>query len=248
MIIEEDSNNVRILTLNHANKHNPFNLKLEEEIKAALQKADRDEHIQAVVVYGGKGRSFSCGGDFNEVRKLSGGPEVEQWIDRVIDLYTAVLNLSKPSIAAIEGYAIGMGFQFAMMFDQRIMAHDAQLIMPELKHGIGCSVGAAILNFTHGHNRMKNIVLACDELGAEECLHYALVDQVISREALLPVAIRRAEQMAGYPRVAFSNTKQSFNRDFITVLERTRVESKRVHRRAFAAREAQHHFSHILGN
>ncbi|MBD2797902.1 enoyl-CoA hydratase/isomerase family protein [Xenorhabdus sp. 18] len=246
MIIERDFGSVRVLILNHENKHNPFNEKLENATKDALSKADLDTNIKSIVVYGGKNRSFSSGGDFNEVKKLTGG-NVEHWIDRVIDLYSAVLNIKKPTIAAVDGYAIGMGFQFSMMFDQRIMSNEARFVMPELKHGIGCSVGATILSFTHGYNLMRKIVFECEELSSELCLKYCIANQVTDKEVLLETAIERANLLATYPEAAYSNTKKFMNKRFIEALEKCRQESKLVHKNSFGARDAQKHFQKVLG-
>ena len=247
MVIEQDFGSIRLLTLNHTNKHNPFSEELENAIKYALNKADADDNVKSIVVYGGEGRSFSSGGDFNEVKKLSGGAEVECWIDRVIDLYNSVLNISKPTIAAVDGYAIGMGFQFAMMFDLRVMSDQAHFVMPELKHGIGCSVGAAILEFTHGHALMKKIVFECEEISAERCHEYHIVNQVTSGECLLETALSQAGLLAEYPKSAFINTKKFMNKSFIEALEKIREESKFVHKNAFTARDAQKHFQKVLG-
>ncbi|EMK3756620.1 MULTISPECIES: enoyl-CoA hydratase/isomerase family protein [Providencia] len=247
MIIEQDFESTRLLTLDHTNKHNPFSEELENAIKHALVKAEEDSRIKSIVVYGGVGRSFSSGGDFNEVKALSGGVEVERWIDRVIDLYQAVLNVSKPTIAAIDGYAIGMGFQFAMMFDYRVMSDQAQFIMPELKHGIGCSVGAAILEFTHGHSLMKKIVFECEKLSATQCHQYHIANQVTPSSHLLKTALLQANALSKYPSAAFGNTKKLMNKSFIKVLEKTREQSKLVHKNAFATKDAQEHFQKILG-
>ncbi|MGM3190989.1 enoyl-CoA hydratase/isomerase family protein [Dickeya dadantii subsp. dieffenbachiae] len=247
MILEETRESVRIITLNHPNKHNPFNQALENAVKKALNDADNDPDVSAIVVYGGKGCSFSAGGDFNEVKNLSGGADVERWIDRVIDLYEAVLHINKPTIAAVDGYAIGMGFQFALMFDYRIMANGARFVMPELKHGIGCSVGAAILTFTHGYNLMKDIIFKCQELDEDFCLSHHIVNEKIESTLLLERAFTLAKEFAAYPYAALSKTKQSTNRRFLELLEKTRIESKEVHKAAFGARDAQKHFHNILG-
>ncbi|ELQ9311973.1 enoyl-CoA hydratase/isomerase family protein [Serratia marcescens] len=247
MILEENSERVRIITLNHPNKHNPFSRSLENSVKDALERASADDSVQAVVVYGGAERSFSAGGDFNEVRQLSRSEDIEEWIDRVIDLYQAVLKVNKPTLAAVDGYAIGMGFQFALMFDQRLMASTASFSMPELKHGIGCSVGAAILGFTHGFSTMQEIIYQCQSLDASRCMDYRLVSQVVDSTTLLDAAITQAHVMANYPISAFINTKQSVNNPFIHLLEQTRDASKSVHKAAFQARDAQSHFKNVLG-
>ncbi|ADU71473.1 enoyl-CoA hydratase/isomerase family protein [Pantoea sp. At-9b] len=246
MILETDHDEIRVITLNAENKHNPFSFELEEQIKEALSRANSDPMIGAVILYGGEGRSFSAGGDFNEVKFLSRTVEIENWIDRVIELYQSVLKVTKPTVAAIDGYAIGMGFQFAMMFDQRLMSADASLIMPELQHGIGCSVGAAILRFTHGFALMQEIIYQCKSLDAQTCSNYHLVNKVVDKDTLLHEAIQEARAMAKFPRTAFINTKTSINRNFIELLDAIKETSKSVHTASFQARDAQKHFCKVL--
>ncbi|MDR0217731.1 MAG: enoyl-CoA hydratase/isomerase family protein [Enterobacteriaceae bacterium] len=246
MIIEQDFNSTRVIIFNHENRHNPFSEELENSIKKSLIEADKDDSVKAIVVYGGKNRSFSSGGDFNEVKNLS-GENVDSWIDRVIDLYCAVLNVNKPTVAAVDGYAIGMGFQFSLMFDQRIISNEAKFIMPELKHGIGCSVGAAILGFTHGHNLMRKIVFECEELSSETCIKYNIANQVADKDLLLETAIERANLLATYPKTSYLNTKKCMNKKFIDILEDSRKESKLVHKNSFGSRDPQKHFKKVLG-
>lgn len=240
MILEENIDGVRVITLNHQNKHNPFNRSLENTVKEALAQANADDRVRAVVVYGGAKRSFSAGGDFSEVKHLSRREDIENWIDRVIDLYQAVLNVNKPTLAAIDGYAIGMGFQFALMFDRRLMASTASFSMPELKHGIGCAVGGAILGFTHGFSTMQEIIYQRESLEAARCKDYRLVNQIVDSAVLLDAVIIQANIMASYPVSAFINTKRAVNESFSHLLEQTRTISKSVHKAAFQAYDPTH--------
>lgn len=161
------------------------------------------------------------------------------------DLYTSVLKLSKPSVAAISGHAVGMGLQFGMMFDWRVMAQDAMLSMPELRHGIGCSVGAAILSELTTWNAMRHIIYRCEPIPAQQALGYGLIDQIEPGAALLQAALQRARALADYPQVAFRSTKRVVNGTMIDRLMQSCASSKEVHR-ASGAREAQRHFQAIL--
>lgn len=248
IVLEQNLGAIRILQLNHRKNTNPFSEEMETAIKAALARAEDDSSVRAIVVTGGVGRSFSAGGDFGEVKKLTGGADVDQWIDRVTDLYTAALKVSKPTIAAIDGFAIGMGFQFAMMFDWKVMAEGAEFRMPELKHGIGCSVGGAILSNMLSLNTARQIIFECESIHAQRALHYGLVDEVVPQSELMARAIVVAEKMGNYPEVAFRNTKRSVVKNFCQVLCHTAEESKKVHRAAFAAGAMQSHFQRILSN
>ncbi|KTD50479.1 3-hydroxyisobutyryl-CoA hydrolase [Legionella quinlivanii] len=243
----EDRADIRILTFNHPNQHNPFNNALENAVIDALEEADKAPQINAVVVYGGKNRSFSVGGDFNEVKLFTGGEDVEQWIDRIINLYLAALNLKKPSIACLDGFSIGIGFQLAMMFDWRIMADTGVLIMPELKHGIGCTIGAAILSKVCGYNAMKEIIYGCEPINPERALVYQLINEIHPAEQALEQAVSHAKKMSAYSQVSFQNTKRAINKPMIEALLRTAEESKNTHKACFANKSAEQHFIKILG-
>ncbi|MEG4456893.1 enoyl-CoA hydratase/isomerase family protein [Microcoleus sp. N9_A1] len=246
LVNEQDIENVRVITLNHKNRHNPFSEELENQIKEALNRAKEDNEVKAVIVTGGKDRSFSVGGDFNEVRLLHGGDDVDRWIDRVIDLYASVLQVDKPTIAAIDGYAIGMGLQFALMFDWRIISSTAELQMPELRHGIGCSVGSAILGHAIGHNAMQEIVFACESITPEMAKSYHLVNQIVPTEVLLEQALLRAKEFASYPEIPYRLTKNTISANMLDIIYKSADKSKHVHRMSFSSKSAEAHFSRVL--
>ncbi|MEJ8825346.1 enoyl-CoA hydratase/isomerase family protein [Variovorax humicola] len=248
LVIESNVGSVRVIELNHQNSKNPFSEDLENSIKRALATANNDTSIDSIVVTGGANRSFSAGGDFNEVRQLRGGEDVNNWIDRVTDLYLSVLRVDKPTIAAIDGYAIGMGFQFSMMFDWRIVASSAEFRMPELKHGIGCSVGVAILQHAIGYTAMQEIVFACESISADRAVRYGIVNQLTSTDCLLVEAISRANTFAKYPQVPYRSTKRTIVSSMEKVLLRSAESSKEVHRAAFSSRSPHPHFDRVLGN
>jgi len=242
-----DEDGIRVITLNHESRNNPFSAALEDEIKRALREADAAPAVAAIVVTGGEGRSFSAGGDFNEVKNLTGGADVDRWIDRVTNLYTSVLRVSKPTIAAVDNYAIGMGFQFALMFDWRIVSSQVEFRMPELKHGIGCSMGGTILNYMLGFSAMQKIIYECDSIRATQAKDYGFVNEIVEQGQLLTRATAVARLLASYPRASYRSTKAAVGQSLIDLLHRSADNSKAVHRASFSDRSAQRHFERVLG-
>src|SRR4029078_12793239 len=114
LVKETTLDGTRLIEMTHPAGTNAFGVEMERAVIEALERAQTSPEIKAVVVTGGVGRSFSVGGGFNEVKNLAGGDEVDGWIDRVTDLYLAALRIDKPTVAAVDGYAIGIGFQFAL--------------------------------------------------------------------------------------------------------------------------------------
>lgn len=247
LINESRSGDVLVIEMAHPSGMNPFGVELENELKAALRRAQVAADVKALVVTGGVGRSFSAGGDFNEVKNFSNDEDVDRWIDRVTDLYVSALRVDKPTVAAIDGFAIGMGFQFALMFDHRIMTDSAEFRMPELRHGIGCSVGGAILGTLMSHNIAREIVFGCEDIGPTKALSYGIVNEVVPQAQLLARGITAARELAAYPEVAFRSTKRSLIAPLERALLETAEDSKRVHRAAFKARAMQQHFQNVLG-
>ncbi len=237
MVLEENIGAVRLITLNHYSKYNIFNEDFDVAIKHALTAAEHDNAVKSLVIYGGENRSFSAGSDYKEIKRLN-GDAAQRWIDRLVELYRTVLELNKPTVAAVDGYAIGIGFQFAMMFDRRVMAADACFVMPELKQGVSGLLGVAILHFTHGFTVMQDIIYHCGEIDARRCLDYRLVNQITERELLVSAAIGQANLLAAYPRTAFGPTKRAMNKPFIQALEQSRQESKLLHKSTLASHAA----------
>lgn len=247
MIIKENSDNVRILTLNHESRSNPFSRDLQISLTEAVQEAKRDDSVRALVITGGKNRFFSAGGDFNEVQALKGGSDVDDWIDTFMALYLAVLTFPKPTIGALDGHSIGMGLQVALMLDWRIIADSGELGMPELKHGLGGSVGGAILTSLFGVESARRIMLGCARLTSTEALEQRMVNEVVPSEILMSRTLEVAQEFASYPEVAYKNTKAVIVDPLKEILERTADASKFVHREAFRTRAMHGHFKSVLG-
>ncbi len=243
----EDVEGVRVLTLAHEKPTNPFGKEMAETFMAAVREADGDGTVGAIVVHGGHDRSFSAGGNFNEALQLGTDDAVNETIDWCTDLYLSVLDTRKPTVAAIDRYAVGLGFQLAMMFDWKIMSTRANLLMPELEHGIGASMAATILSTTTGYDVARHVIMGCRPIAADSALRWGMADETCEPEFLVDRALQRARRMARYPGVAFSATKHVLTGRMRAALEQTREDSKAVHRQTFAAKAMHQHFHNVLG-
>jgi enoyl-CoA hydratase/carnithine racemase len=207
---------------------------------------DADEEVRAVVLFSGVDRSFGAGGDFHETMEFNGGNEVDAWIDQITDLYVACLRLNRPVIAAMDGYAIGIGLQIALTSDYRIGSDRSRLKMPEFELGIACTFGGYMLEKSVSRSVMQNMLMSCDEWTAQRALGDQLLHEVIPAEQLLSVAMARASRCADFGAAGFRGTKPYLNADFIAGLEQIRVAGKIAHRAAFAAGAAQQRMRTVL--
>lgn len=209
--------------------------------------ASAEPRLDALVLTGGTGRSFSVGGDFNDVSRLSEEPEIRAYLGEIIDLYVALLDVEIPVIAAIDRFAIGQGLQVALMADWRIGASSCRLQMPELKNGVACPLGSIILELLLGRARMQELVFDCEVIEPPTARAYGLLSQVCAPEELQDAAMAMARRLAAYPRTSYVTTKRIQNQRFVQAFEAVREPSSQAHVAAFLRRTGQAHFERILG-
>jgi len=180
-----------------------------ETLGSALIEADKEDSVEAIVITGGERRDFSAGGDFKEVSQMRTVNEVVSWIDRIIKLYTTILSVSKPVVGAISGYAIGVGFQVAMLCDLRVGSEKTEFIMWELQKGIACTLGGFMLKKCVGRCHMLDMVYGCGSVKADQAIRIGLLNQIAAEEDLIDESVNLAGKLADYPSVPFQYTKES---------------------------------------
>jgi enoyl-CoA hydratase/carnithine racemase len=247
MTCDTQQDGVALVQFSQAHNQNPFSSERMRELTSLMLDLDADPEVGCVVLYGGAGRSFGAGGDFNEVSEFHGGDEVDAWVDAITDLYITVAGISKPVVAAIDGYAIGVGLQIALCCDLRIGSNASILVMPEFRVGIACNFGGYMLDQIVGRSVMQQMLYTCAEWPADRALADRLLHEVTEPAELLGRATEHARRIAGYTRAAVQSTRPRVNGPYIEGLRRVREEGKHSHRRAFGAGEAQQRMRRVLG-
>ncbi|MGH3497280.1 MAG: enoyl-CoA hydratase/isomerase family protein [Nocardioidaceae bacterium] len=208
-------------------KMNALNVTVQEEIRAAAGEAAARDDVAAVVVYGGE-RVFAAGADIKEMAQMS-YPDMAARSGALQSSLTALARLSKPTAAAITGYALGGGCELALCADVRICADDAKLGQPEILLGIIPGAGGTQrLSRLVGPARAKDIIFTGRFVGADEALRIGLVDQVVPAAEVYDTAVAWARQFVGGPALALRAAKESIDRgmevDLDTGLEIERVQ------------------------
>lgn len=238
---------VALVEFSQAHEQNPFSRARMRELTGLMLEIDRDPAAGCVVLYGGPGRSFGAGGDFHEVSEFSGGDEVDAWIDDITALYSTLAGITKPVVAAIDGFAIGVGLQIALCCDLRVGSTAATLVMPEFRVGIACNFGGYMLETVVGRSVMQEMLYTCAEWPAERALADRLLHEVTQPAELLECALRHGRRIAGYTPAAVRSTRARVNGPYVEGLRRVCEEGKRSHRAAFSAGEAQQRMRQIIG-
>jgi carboxymethylproline synthase len=251
-LVYEELDGIAKVQFNREKDTNPFSRAMTLELIEVCRRVRDDgraaaPRLKALILTGGTGRSFSVGGDFNDVSRLSEEGEIRAYLGEIIDLYIAILEVEIPVIAAIDRFAIGQGLQVALMADWRIGAHTCHLQMPELKNGVACPLGAILLEVLLGRARMQELVFDCELIDAPAARAHGLLSQLTEPAALQDAALAMARRLAAYPRTSFVTTKRIQNRRFVGALEAVREESSQAHVAAIMQRSGQQHFDKILG-
>lgn len=204
-IIQEVADHVLTLTLNRPEARNAFSDELKDAVIAALDVAERDADVRAVVVTGAGG-SFSAGGDLKAMQERSGmfsGDPTELRTNYRLGLQQMTRrfqSFEKPVIAAINGGAIGAGLGLAMNCDIRVAAADARLGATFTRIGLVPGDGSAyLLARAIGFPKALELVLTARVVNAEQALAMGLVSEVVPSERLMARATEIALEIAQLP-------------------------------------------------
>jgi enoyl-CoA hydratase/carnithine racemase len=212
VILVEDRDAVRVLTLNRPDKRNALNTALTQALLDALRAADADDSVGCVLLTGA-GQGFCAGADLAEFKDLT--PEkqhlVEARAELTMQLHLAFPKLSKPVVTAINGAAMGGGAGLAIAGDLAVMAEGASLGYPETKHGIVAATVMANLVRQAGRKAAFELVALGEPVGAQRALELGIVNRVVPAERLMDEAQALAQKLAAVSRPAMRLTKQLFH-------------------------------------
>jgi enoyl-CoA hydratase len=176
---------VGIITLNRPKRLNAINSDLLSGLIQQLHRSGDDNDVSSVVLTGA-GRAFCAGEDLKET---SAGKSMAQWtreVEALQETQRIIMRLGKPLIAAINGYAVGGGLEFALSCDIRIAGEDAKFGFPET--GVGLTVtnsGTKLIAQIVGLGKAKELILTGDIIDAEEAMRIGLVNKVVPAEMLI---------------------------------------------------------------
>ena len=212
---------VATLTLNRPEKLNAFTPDLHRELKAALEDAERDSEIRAVLLTGA-GRGFCAGQDLSLRRGGRGGgaasgDSLETWYNPLI---RRLRRLPKPVVCAVNGVAAGAGANVALACDIVLAARSASFIQAFCKIGLVPDAGGTYhLPRLIGMARASALMLLGEKLSAEDAARFGLIWRVVDDEALMPEATQLARHLARQPTRGLGLIKEALNASFANSLD-----------------------------
>ena len=213
-ILTETIGRVGVIRLNRPEKLNAWTDQMSSEMAGQIQAWNDDDGIGAIVI-AGEGRAFCAGADlqgFNQ--RLADDPEAQNRDRgmRVGTNWTRLIRESKPVIAAIHGYAVGVGLTLALPCDVRYAAEDTKLSIRFVKVGLVPELGSTrLLAQLVGLGHATDICLSGRMVPADEAYRIGLVSAVVPKEELFATALAKAEEYANNPTAVVRKIKTLLN-------------------------------------
>ena len=210
-------NSVATVAINNPERRNAWSDTTSREIADVFTRMDDDENVRVAILTGNQeGKAFSAGADLKDpnahiVKTIGGGLDRAHKITR--RAFDAVHGFSKPVVAAVNGYAIGIGCQICLCCDILYAAEGAEMGMPQVALGImpAYAGGPRMARFV-GKSKAMEMALLGERLTAEDGFRLGLYNKVAPLADLMPLARKTAEKLANQPPLAVRLTKESVSR------------------------------------
>ena len=239
-VIYERKGNIATITLNRPEVLNAMNRQLVEDLNTALETARKDDEAR-VVILTGAGRAFCAGEDLKEASTgITSLEEFSKFQERTQDIQRTILELGKPMIAAVRGYAVGGGFEFALSCDIRVVSENVKFRFAEVSvGGTITTAGTKLISQIVGLGRAKEILLLTEYVDAQKAKEWGLANKVVPDAELEKAALEMAEKIAQNSPLAVRLTRKvtdlALSASFEEVLE---IETRHMIE-CFAAGETQ---------
>lgn len=188
-IIIEQKERIQIITINRPKQLNALNKDTIQELHDALAAADKDAGTRVIIITGSGEKAFVAGADIKEFASFDIENGKKLAAEGQAKLFDFVENLSKPVIAAVNGFALGGGLELAMASHFRVASGNAKLGLPEVSLGVIPGYGGTQrLAQLVGRGKAMEMITTAGMISADEALLWGLVNHVVPEEELLEFA------------------------------------------------------------
>ncbi|MDT8442836.1 MAG: enoyl-CoA hydratase/isomerase family protein [Desulfuromonadales bacterium] len=208
LLSEIDEHGRATITLNRPEMHNAFDDTLISALTDELKRLERERSVR-VIMLGARGKSFSSGADLNWMRRMADYSFVENLTDAtgLAELMKTLANLSKPTIALVQGAAIGGGVGLVACCDIALASEAAIFCLPEVKLGLIPAVISPYLAAAIGSRATRRYFLTAESFDAAEAYRLGLVHEVVKAEDLVDAADHLSRRLLNNGPQAMSSVK-----------------------------------------
>src|SRR3954447_12436905 len=207
---------IAIVQLNRPEVLNALNMRLMDEVIAALDHLEADPDTRCVIITGNE-RAFAAGADIKEMAEAS---SIDMLVRDQFARWDRIRRFKKPLIAAVSGFALGGGNELAMLCDMIVASETAQFGQPEINIGVMPGAGGTQrLTRAVGKATAMEVILAGRMLTAREAMQFGLVNRVVPVEVYLTEAQRLAAKIAEKGPIALQLAKEAVLKVYDTSLQ-----------------------------
>jgi enoyl-CoA hydratase len=215
-ILSENKEGVCYITINRPKQLNALNGATIAELNKAITTADNDKSVRCIILTGADNKAFVAGADIKEFAafdKKAGENLARKGQEQLFDLLE---NASTPSIAAVNGFALGGGLELAMACHIRLASDNAKMGLPEVSLGIIPGYGGTQrLASLVGKGKAMEMITTAGMLSADQAKEWGLVNYICTQEELIPMAEKIASKIKRNSPNAIAKAIKSVNAGFI---------------------------------
>lgn len=212
VLSQRDTDGIRTITLNRPERLNAMSVALIEDLTGALIEAGRDADTR-VIILTGAGRAFCAGDDLKDHAHPKDEAAARVIVERIQNATRALSGNPKLVIGAINGWAVGGGFEWAINCDFSIWSETAKAFLPELEWGLFVTGGVtALLPAMVGLTKAREMLYLGEKYTAAELHRLGLAWKVVPPDELIPTARSVAAKIAALPLHAVADMKRALDR------------------------------------
>jgi len=214
-ILVSNKDGVATITINRPKKLNALNKETIYELHSAFKDADSDGDIRVIILTGSGEKAFVAGADISEFSDfdVKEGANLSRQGQEL--LFDFIENLSKPVIAAVNGFALGGGLELAMACHFRIASDNAKMGLPEVSLGVIPGYGGTQrLPQLVGKGKAMEMIMTAGMISAEDAKNYGLVNHVVNQEDLMLLAEKLAIKIMKNSSTAISAAIKAVNANY----------------------------------
>jgi 2-(1,2-epoxy-1,2-dihydrophenyl)acetyl-CoA isomerase len=206
------------IELNRPEALNAWNAQLGHDLLAAVQAVTEDDGVRAVVITGA-GRAFSSGADLKDLsgreeRTADGHPDVRRVLtERYHPIITAIRDMPKPVVAAVNGPAVGIGLSLALAADLIVASESAYFLLAFVNIGLVPDGGSSVLVPSRvGFARAAEMAMLGERVAARDALQWGLINRVFADDAFAVEVAALRDRLAAGPTRSYAGSKRQLNR------------------------------------
>ena len=208
-ILSETDGATGIITINRPEILNALDLATIEAMDSALADMEADPAVR-VIIFTGAGKAFVAGGDIADLNSRHGLAHYSEFAGPIHDLFRRIEVCDKPTIGAVNGWALGGGCELMLVLDIRIVSEAARIGVPEIKLGLFPGAGGTQRLIRQiPLCRAKELMFAGDHISAEEAVAIGLANRVVAADELMPACKALADKIAAKSPLALKLLKRT---------------------------------------